>query len=278
MSTSLPIDVLLNRCVRRVRREYARGKVGRTSLPEWWLYGYAEAMRDLIWDLYSFDKVLKEKDWLKTADELGAERLQTVSPEDYFNEESESGVRAIPPSQIDDLEKPIRDLTNLLDANQVNESKYQELIARYPWMLGAQYNSVDDHRKLDDKNIPDFTVVKARDNCRDILEIKSPFMPILRKDLKLTSEFNEAWNQAERYLKFARENKDYLQRQKGLLFENPRCYLLAGHRLALEARKKLEIKQAMNPAIEILTYDNLKALAQETVHWIRNLKSKQRRG
>jgi len=275
MSTSLPIDVLLTRCVRRVMREYAKEKAWRTSLPESWLEGYATAIRDLIWDLYSLDEVLNEKDWLETTLKLRSERLQTVGPKDYFTEESESGVKAIPPGQIDELEKPIRDLTDLLNANQANESKYQELISRYPWILGAQYNSVEDHRKLDDENIPDFTGVRAIDNYRDILEIKSPFMPILRRDSELTSEFNEAWNQAERYLKFARENKDYLRREKGLLFGNPRCYLLAGHQLTSEARKKLEIKQAMNPAIEILTYDNLKILAQETVDWISNLKSKQ---
>lgn len=279
MSKILQIDALLNRCVRRVRREFAKEKAWRRSLPEPWLEGYATAMRDLVWDLYSLDNVLKEKDWLETAVKLRTEDLRTVGPDDYFNYfkgGSESGFKAISPGQIDDLERPIRDLTNLLDAHQANESKYQELIARYPWILGAQYSSVEDHRKFDDENIPDFTGVRARDNYRDILEIKSPFMPILRRDSELTSEINEAWNQVERYLKFARDNRTYLLREKGLIFENPRCFLLAGYQLTSEARKKLGIKQTMNPAIEILTYDDLKALAVETVDWIRNLKNKQR--
>ena len=189
-------------------------------------------------------------------------------------DELKASFKTIPPGQISDLDKPIRELTELLNANESNESKYQELIEMYPWILGAQYDSVQDHRRLDDQNVPDFTGVRIRDKYRDILEIKSPFMPILRGDGELGSEFNLAWNQVERYLDFVRQNRDYLRREKGLLFENPRCYLIAGYQLTPEAQKKIGIKQTMNPAIDILTYDGLMVVAQKTVEFVRNLRNK----
>jgi hypothetical protein len=38
----------------------------------------------------------------------------------------------------------------------------------------AQYESVQDHRKLDDKNVPDFTGVRARDKNRERLGWSCP--------------------------------------------------------------------------------------------------------
>jgi hypothetical protein len=198
-------------------------------------------------------------------EELGKEDFQFVAID-----ELKAVLKAVPAEEIGDLERPLRELTQLLTAGQQDESEYQELIQKYPWILGAHYNSVQDLRKLDDENIPDFTGVRVRDNYRDIIEIKSPFMPILRQDGEFGSEFNSAWNQAERYLNFARQDKDYLRR-KGLNFDLPRCYLILGYRLSDQALTKMRIKQSMNPAIEIWTYDDLTSLTERTVRRVRDL-------
>jgi len=187
-------------------------------------------------------------------------------------EEFKASVKAIPPSQITDLERPIRDLRELLNKGETDESKYQELIQKYPWILGAQYESIQDHRKLDDKNIPDFTGVRIRDKNRDIIEIKSPFMTILRKDGELASEFNDAWNQAEKYLNFAREEKDYLCR-KGLSFDRPRCYLIVGFRIPEHGLNRIRVKESMSPGIEVLTYDEFCMYVEKTVGFVRNLQN-----
>jgi ethanolamine ammonia-lyase small subunit len=115
--------------------------------------------------------------------------------------------------------------------------------------------------------------VRVRDKHRDIIEIKSPFIQVLRKDGELSSEFNEAWNQCERYLDFAKEEKEYLRR-KGFSFDNPRCYLIIGHQLSEEALRKIRVKEKMNPTIEVLTYDGLAAFASRTVQWINGLQGK----
>lgn len=233
---------------------------------------------DLIWDLYSLD-ILEIEDWVKTVMPMTDEGLKTVNADDYLKYrvsdfDIRESIKAIPATQIDDMEKPIRELTRLLNANAAEEAKYQLIIERYPWILGAEYSVVEDHKKLDDQNIPDFTAVRVRDNSRDVLEIKSPFMSVLHRDGEFTSEFNQAWNQAERYLNFARNNKNYLL-EKGLIFENPRCYLIASYRLKDEAIIKIRIKQRLNPAIEILTYNNLKRYVKATVQWIKDRKDKE---
>jgi hypothetical protein len=274
VSTSLPIEVLLRRCVSRVRREYGKRAMG-ARIPDLWFSGYQEAIVDLIWDLYSLDGVLKREHYAKVSEELQDERLQNVTPEDYADyfrltvSQLKVGAKSIRRNQIGDLEEPIRILTELLSKNEADESKYQRLIAKYPWMLGPQYEVVEDHRKLDDKNIPDFTGVRAHDKNRDILEIKSPFMSILRQNGKFHSDFDQAWDQCEKYLNLAREERDYLRR-KGLAFDNPKCYLIAGHKLGDDALNRIRVKQRMNPAIDILTYDELTTRARKIVEFVRS--------
>ena len=203
---------------------------------------------------------------VRVGEDLGPDDIEFIRIED-FNE----SLKNIPPAQISDLEKPVRELKELLQRNERDEAKYQELLQKYPWVLGAQYELVQDHRRLDDENIPDFTGVRVHDKYRDIIEIKQPFITLFRKDGKFAAEFNEAWNQVERYLNFAREEKDYLRR-KGLAFDNPKCYLLIGFDLPEDALKKIRDKQKMNASFEILTYNDLTVFAEKTVDFVKNLK------
>jgi hypothetical protein len=205
---------------------------------------------------------------VRGGEEMGKEDFEFVTIE-----ESKQRVKTIPAAQISDLEQPIRYLRELLADGKSDETLYQKLIQEYPWILGAKYDSVQDHTKLDNANIPDFTGVRIHDRYRDIIEIKSPFSPVLRKDGELSSEFNEAWNQCERYVNFAKEEKHYLQ-DKGLAFDNPKCYLIIGYSLSDEALGRIRVKERMAPTIEVLTYDGLLAFAYATARWIRDLQSK----
>lgn len=133
-----------------------------------------------------------------------------------------------PPSGYDE---PIRKLINLLNEQNNDEANYQQLFQNYPWILGTSYDKVVRHQKLDDENIPDFLGVRVHDQLMDIFEIKPPFMKIFRADGGYTSDFNDSWNQAERYLAFAQIERDYLQR-KGLFFDNPKCILIVGYNIS----------------------------------------------
>lgn len=200
----------------------------------------------------------------RLGEQLGPDFFQFISMDDF---------KAIPPKVLSDLEKPIQELQDLLHKKNDDEAKYQEFFEKYPWILGAQYEKVQRHKHFDDKNIPDFTCVRVHDKYRDIIEIKQPFMTIFRKDGEFSSEFNDAWNQVERYLNFAREEKDYL-RHKGLNFDNPKCYLIVGFKLSDEEISKMRTKGRLNPAIGILTYDDLLVLTKTTVDFVKNLRDK----
>jgi hypothetical protein len=159
------------------------------------------------------------------------------------------------------LRAVIQELEQLIAEKCNEESRYQELFHRNPWILSGQHTSIDRHANLDDANIPDFTGVRASDSCRDIFEIKPPFMPCFRKDGELTAPFNDAWSQVERYLNFAIQQRQYL-RDKNLLFENPRCFLITGFGLSEEERQVLRIKETFNSAITVLTYEQVLTIAK----------------
>jgi hypothetical protein len=173
-------------------------------------------------------------------------------------------------NEVPKPEEPIQKLEVLLNSHDNDESHYQELLIEYPWILGAEYSVVQRHTKLDDRNIPDFTAVRVWDGCRDIIEIKPPFTKMFRDSGEVNSDFNDAWNQAERYLDFARTERDYLQR-KGFWFDNPKCYLILGFGLTDDELRQVRLKERMNPAIHLRTYNDLLAFAKATVSLLSSL-------
>src|SRR5690606_35322568 len=107
------------------------------------------------------------------------------------------------------------------------------------------------------------------DRCLDIVELKRPDAKCFRADGSLSSEFHDAWTQVERYLAFADRNRDYLHRQKNLLFENPRAILLIGREFSEEARRRIREKEAFNGRITILNYDQQYDQANSILTFVR---------
>ncbi|MBN2303259.1 MAG: DUF4263 domain-containing protein [Anaerolineae bacterium] len=202
----------------------------------------------------------------KPGEQLVATDFEFVDIEDFKNH--------FLPKYPTEVEGPIRRLQGLIDARDNDEAKYQQLLQSYPWVLGAQYKRIQRHEKLDDKNIPDFTGVRIHDSCRDIFEIKPPFAKIFRKDGSFTADFYSYWGQAERYLDFARQNQDYLYREKKLRFENPRCYLIIGYGLSSEEMDAFRRKDRMNPLIELRTYNDILVWMKNTTELIKRLSNK----
>ena len=160
------------------------------------------------------------------------------------------------------MQQAIADLENLLENRCEEEIRYQELLERYPWLLGGQHKSIERHTILDDGNIPDFTGVRARDGGCDLFEIKQPFLGCFRRDGNFNAKFHDAWDQAERYLTFVREQKQYLRAEKGLDFGNPHCFLLVGYELEAANLRKLQQREAHNSSISVLTYDQVLRLGR----------------
>ena len=170
--------------------------------------------------------------------------------------------------RIDAMRAAISELEEMLAQKCNDESKYQELLQRNPWMLGASYKVVTRHAKMDDKNIPDFTALRAYDECNDIVELKQPFLQLFRDDGSLAAAFNDSWNQAERYLEFCSRQRAYLHDQKDLRFENPRCILLMGCAVDSVGMKGIRTKESMNRLINVLTYDQLLEQARHVLRLV----------
>ena len=201
----------------------------------------------------------------KAGETLGPEYFEFVDQEDFSER-----MKQVQPKKISNLEEPVQKLEILLKAYNNNESEYQELLIQYPWVLGATYKEIHRHTNLDDKNIPDFTGARIFGGHRDILEIKPPFTKMFRDNGTLNANFHDAWTQAERYLDFARLERDYLQR-KGFLFDNPRCYLILGYDLKDNEVDLIRAKERMNPSISLLTYNDLLVFMKWTAKFIQDL-------
>lgn len=201
----------------------------------------------------------------------------TFSPDDFLFV-SVDEARASTESATSGSRNPagaLEELRGMLGRRENEEARYQEFLVAHPWMLGAQHTVIQRHQSLDDATIPDFTATRARDGARDVIEVKPPFMPLFTsKEGDFRADFLRAWDQCERYLDFTRKQRQYLIDEKGLRFENPHCYLIAGHDLDDKHRKQLARKQDMNPAITILTYNDLLAMGSSVVSLLKRIKSK----
>ena len=204
---------------------------------------------------------------VREGDELDPKDLIFVKEDEF-----KKYIKTIQPGQISDLERPIKELNELLNENASDESKYQELFELFPWVLGAKYSAIQRHIGLDDKNIPDFTGIRSTDGCRDVIELKPPTMKVFGKGGNFSAEFNKAWTQTERYLDFILRQRSYLQ-DKGMNFHNPKCYLILGWNLSDDERDKVRVKERMNPLIQSLTYNDVLAFMQNTVDFIIGLQN-----
>lgn len=202
----------------------------------------------------------------RVGEKLGPENFRFVDI-DGFSEI----LKRMTPKSVTKLEEPVEGLRNLLSLHNNDESDYQNLLMTYPWVLGAQYKEIQRHENLDDKNIPDFTGIRIDGHGRDIFEMKPPFLKLFLENGDFSADFNKAWNQAERYLSFVREEKDYLRR-KGFLFDHSKCYLILGYDLTNDEIGKIRIKQRLNPSIEVLTYNDLLAFMEATANLVEKLK------
>nr|HEX4316257.1 Shedu anti-phage system protein SduA domain-containing protein [Kofleriaceae bacterium] len=173
-------------------------------------------------------------------------------------------------SRIDEMAEGYQQLRTLLKEKCEHEAAYQELLEAQPWMFGlGMYSRFDRHTAFDDKNIPDFTLRRTADDTDDFVELKQPFLKYFTEHDEPTAVLQAAWHQAERYLTFASEHRDYLRREKNINVENPRCWLLVGTQWTAAQAKQIRIKETHNAKIKVLTYEQLLLQAQLVLSVVR---------
>ncbi len=166
--------------------------------------------------------------------------------------------------RIAEMKGALDRLIDLIAQQCEDEAAYQQLLESAPWMLGTSYSAVLRHQRMDDANIPDFTALRAYDECHDVIELKQPFLRLFRRDGSFSAAFNDAWNQSERYLDFCQRQRTYLMEQKQLRFENPRCILVIGHELSVPESDAVRAKESANRMISVMTYYQLYRHARNT--------------
>lgn len=205
---------------------------------------------------------------IRGGDQVGPDALEFVDIDDMAERSRQPRV----PKDLVQLDDRICQLEQMLARHENKEAEYQQYFTDNAWIFGAQYKQIDSHLNLDDERIPDFTGVRVKDSARDIIEIKPPYLPLFTSTGSFRAEFHNAWNKAERYLDFAHTEADYLYRQKGLHFDNPKCFLVAGVDLTDPLLKEIRRKERMNPLITILTYNDVLAMARSTACLVKSLK------
>ncbi len=203
---------------------------------------------------------------ISDGEKLGPKDLKFITPK-----EAEKSLKKIEKNGYGPLEAAIKKLEQLLEMKCEDESEYQSLLEENPWMFGATYDKIDSHIKMDDKDIPDFTGIRVRDNFRDIIEIKQPFLKIFRNDGKFSSDFHQSFDQTERYLDFANTQVHYLDKKKGLKFQNPQGYILMGYDLDKSNMNELRRKERARRDITCYTYEDLLVSAKATIKFFKNL-------
>lgn len=177
-------------------------------------------------------------------------------------------------TRVDAMADGFQALLRLLRERCEDESQYQELLEAHPWMLGGTYSEITRHKEhghdpRGNRNIPDFTATRSSDQTHDIVELKQPFLTCFKQDGTPSSDFNDSWNQAVRYLAGAREDRDYLARHHGLRFENPKCLLIIGHEWTEEQMRVVRQTESLNVSISVLRWDQLVSQARQVLSLMR---------
>lgn len=177
-------------------------------------------------------------------------------------------------TRVDAMADGFQTLQRLLRERCGVEEQYQELLQAHPWMLGGTYAEVMRHKEHGHdvhgrRSIPDFTAVRSSDQTHDIIELKQPFLRCFKADETFSAEFHDSWDQAERYLIGARDDRDYLRKHLGLRFDNPKCLLIVGHEWTEPQMRAVRQKESVNLSINVLTWDQLVAQAAQVLSLMR---------
>ena len=96
--------------------------------------------------------------------------------------------------------------------------------------------------------------------------LESPKLPIVGKTGKILQGFSNVWHGAQRTMSFVQRQPAILERELGLKFDQPRCFLVAGSGLDAAQREAVRRElEAHDATIRLVTYDDLHRLAERTL-------------
>jgi hypothetical protein len=162
----------------------------------------------------------------------------------------------------------ISELDNLLANAESNEHDFQQWCSRNGWAFGIEYADRDDVRSIAAEDKVDLLLPRLS-GYRDIIELKRPDTPILRKDdargtWYWSSDASKAIAQALRYVDvFSEEARNGLRDHKQIRALFPIATIVIGRSKGWsdEQRDALHRLNAGLHRVTLITYDALRAQA-----------------
>lgn len=179
-------------------------------------------------------------------------------------------------SDIAKYEKSIQDYERKINSPKIGEPELQDFLLDNPIIIDRRITKLIPKKSLGGENYPDFIAVLH--NKRHVLiEIETPAKRLYTKDGHPTSDFSQADQQIQDYLRWANEDKDYLRKPMreiplpDISVENTSGLLIIGMKrdLSLEEERKLERKRFECKNYRIETFDELLIENQQIVKSIR---------
>ncbi len=166
--------------------------------------------------------------------------------------------------------KAVEELEALLESKD-DEQTYQDWFKEHPWVFGIHYIRCIDPRRIGFHEIADI-LLETVDGYLDVFELKRPDMQVLRKDgahelCFFSKDTSAAIAQCAKYMQRVDENRTHLKYNEHMPFLKPRARIIIGRSNDWEDDKKdaLRTLNASLHYIEVLTYDNVLAMAQRMI-------------
>jgi len=179
-------------------------------------------------------------------------------------------------SDIADYEKSIQDYEIKINSPKIGEPELQDFFLNNPIIIDRRITKLIPKKSLGGENYPDFIAV-LHNKQHILIEIETPTKRLYTRNGHPTSEFSQADQQIQDYLRWTNEDKDYLRKPMreiplpDMSVENTSGLLIIGMRknLSPEEERRLERRKFECKNYRIETFDELLMDNQQIVKSIR---------
>lgn len=176
-------------------------------------------------------------------------------------------------SELDKYESTIRTYEKMINSKDVDEKTIQKFLEENPYIINQGMKAITPKISFGGEKFPDFVAVLY--NGKHILiEIEKPADRLYSKKGDPTAKFSHAEQQIEEYLKWASENKEFLQKRglPNMRPENTKGLLVIGMNKGMtpEEKEKLEMHNySTRSTYETKTFDEILLENQQVIKNIR---------
>lgn len=179
--------------------------------------------------------------------------------------------------RLSEMQRAVAELRQLLDSGVADESVYQRWCEEHFWVFGNAYVMRDEVRRFSASDQADMLLANTASGFRDILELKRPDMPVLRRDDAhrnhyFSSELSKAIGQCHRYLDVFSEMASIgLRDHPEVVAHHPRAIIVIGRSCDWDKEQNRALRGLTSRlhGISVMTYDQLLYQAERLIEIIK---------